>query len=143
MKKNILTILFTVFLINNVSISNENFFSEAKKLYNSKKYTESKFLFQRDIVFNPKNADSYLYLAKIFKIEENDKELEKNLETTLLLNPRNEEAIYMLINVEIKKSDFKKVKELKQNFEKVCKSLCLKISSINERLKDIEAKDES
>ena len=35
---------------------------------------ESKFLFQRNIVFNPKHAKSYLYLAKIYNSEENEKE---------------------------------------------------------------------
>ena len=61
------------------SYSKENFYDEAKKLFDKKKYDDSKFLFQRDIVFNPKKADSYLYLAKIFKIEENLKEEEKKL----------------------------------------------------------------
>ena len=41
----------------NSSYSKENFFDEAKKLYNKEKYEESKFLFQRDIVFNPKKAE--------------------------------------------------------------------------------------
>ena len=43
------------------SIANENFFNEAKILYEEEKYDESKFLFQRNIVFNPKDSKSYLY----------------------------------------------------------------------------------
>ena len=43
----------------------ENFFDEAKNKFNEKKLEDSKFLFQRNIVFNPKDAKSYLYLAKI------------------------------------------------------------------------------
>ena len=100
-------------------------------------------MFQRDIVFNPKKADSYLYLAKIFKIEENLKEEEKNLKTTLLLDPKNEEAIFLLMDIEIERSNFTKVKELKEKFEKVCSSLCPKISSINEKLKNFDTKNES
>ena len=107
------------------------------------KYDESKFLFQRDIVFNPKEAASYLYLAKIFKIEENLKEEEKNLNTTLLLDPKNEEAIYLLMDIEIERSNFAKVKDLKENFEKVCSKLCPKISSINEKLKNFDTQNES
>ena len=76
-----------------------NFFEEARKKFDEKKLDESKFLFQRDIVFNPKNANSYLYLAKIYNFEENQKEEEKNIKTVLLLNPANEEAIYMLMKV--------------------------------------------
>ncbi len=125
------------------SYSKENFFDEAKKLFEKEKYDDSKFLFQRDIVFNPKKAGSYLYLAKIFKIEENLKEEEKNLMTTLLLDPKNEEAIYLLMNIEIERSNFAKVKDLKKNFEKVCSKLCPKISSINEKLKNFDTKNES
>ena len=137
-----ITIFFSLLLIGS-SYSKESFFNEAKNLFDKEKYKESKFLFQRDIVFNPKKAVSYLYLAKIFKIEENLKEEEKNLKTTLLLDPKNEEAIYLLMDIEIERSNFAKVKELKENFEKVCSKLCPKISSINEKLKNFDTKNES
>ena len=143
MIKKIYIILLLSFLLINNSYSEENFFDEAKKLFNNEKYEESKFLFQRDIVFNPKKADSYLFLAKIFKIEENSKEEKKNLNTTLLLDPNNEEAMYLLMEIEIERSNFAKVKKLKENFELVCSSLCPKISSINEKLKNFDTKNES
>lgn len=141
-KKIYTTILLTLFLTS-YSYASENFFDEAKKLFDKEKYEESKFLFQRDIVFNPKKAISYLYLAKIFQIEENVREEEKNLKTTLLLDPKNEEAIYLLMDIEIERSNFAKVKELKEKFELVCSSLCPKISSIDERLKNFDTKNES
>ena len=100
-------------------------------------------MFQRNIVFNPKNAYSYLYLAKIFKIEENINEEEKNLNTAILLDPKNEEAIFLLMDIEIERSNFARVKKLKKNFELICTNLCPKISSINEKLKNFDAKDES
>ena len=121
----------------------ENFFDEAKNLFDKGKYEESKFLLQRNIVFNPKDAKSYLYLAKIYETEENETEKEKNINTTLLLEPDNEDAMYMLIDLKLKKSDYTKVKELSEKFEIICSSLCNKIESIKERLKNIEAKDES
>ena len=136
------SIIFFLLLISN-SYPKENFFDEAKKKYENKKYEESKFLFQRDVVFNPKKAKSYLFLAKIYKIEKNIKEQEKNLNTTLLLDPKNEEAIYLLMDIEIERSNFIKVKELKEKFEKVCTNLCPKISSIDEKLKNFDTKDES
>ena len=55
----------------------ENFFNEAKNEFDKKNYEESKFLFQRNIVFNPKNAESYLYLAKIYEVEEDQKKTKK------------------------------------------------------------------
>ncbi len=103
----------------------------------------SKFLFQRNIVFNPKDAKSYLYLAKIYNFEENEKEEEKNLNSTLLLESNNEEAMYMLINIYLKKSNYLKIKELKENFSIICSSLCDKTKIINEALKNIEPKNES
>ena len=69
--------------------------------------------------------------------------MEKNLNTTLLLKPDSEEAMYMLIDIRLEKSDFDQVKELKDKFAKICNELCSKIDSIEERLKNMEAKNES
>ena len=119
----------------------ENFFQEAKILFDQGKIEESKFLFQRNIVFNPKDSKSYLFLAKIFEKEENEFEVEKNINTTLLLEPNNEEAMYMLIDIKLEKSDISKVEELKEKFKIICNSLCSKIESIDERLSNINAKN--
>ena len=134
---------FTICFFNNDANSKENFFDEAKNLYEKQKYEKSKFLFQRNIVFNPKHAKSYLYLAKIYLEEENEEKQEKNLNTSLLLDPNDEDAIYMLINIKLKKSNFSKVKELTEKFEVVCSLLCNKTSSIKTRLNEIEAKEKS
>ena len=125
------------------SAAEENFFERAKNLFDQGKIDESKFLFQRNIVFNPKDSKSYLYLAKIYESEENEVEEEKNINTTLLLEPNNEEAMYMLIDIKLEKSDIKKVKELKEKFKIICNSLCSKIDSIDARLSDIDVKNES
>ena len=119
----------------------ENFFQEAKILFDQGNIEESKFLFQRNIVFNPKDSKSYLFLAKIFEKEENEFEEEKNINTTLLLEPNNEEAMYMLIDIKLEKSDISKVEELREKFEIICNSLCSNIESIDERLSNINAKN--
>ena len=135
--------LILFLILNTSSPAKENFFNRAKELFDKKNYEDSKFLFQKNIVFNPKDAKSYLYLAKIYKIEENeDKEL-KNINTTLLIDPNNEEALYMLIDIELKRSNFSKVKELKEKFEIVCSLLCSNNDSINERLKNFQIQDKS
>ena len=136
-------IVLIIVMFFSTSIANENFFNEAKILYEEEKYDESKFLFQRNIVFNPKDSKSYLYLAKIFNVEENEPEEEKNLNTTLLLEPDNEDAMYMLINMELKRSDYSGVKDLLNDFSKICNLLCDKVTSIKKRLDDIEAKENS
>jgi len=143
MKKLFVSILLLCIFISTEVYAKENFFDEAKNKYDEKKLEDSKFLFQRNIVFNPKDAKSYLYLAKIYNSEENERKEIKYLKTTLLLEPENEEAMYMLIDIELKKSNFSEVKKLKKNFIIICSSFCDKTKSINERLKNIEAKDES
>ena len=141
--KQIITI-FIFFGIFSVSFAEKNnFFDEAKMLFEKEKYEKSKFLFQRNIVYNPKDAKSYLYLAKIFSLEEDKIEEKKYINTTLLLDPKNEEAMYMLIDIELKRSNFSKVKELKKDFKQICSTLCEKLTSINIRLKEFEKKDES
>jgi len=138
MKRIFFLILLFSFFLNIKAISKENFFQEAKKNYDNKKIEVSKFLFQRNIVFNPKDVDSYLYLAKIYNYEENESEEIKNLKTTLILAPDNEEAMYMLINIKLKKSNFSEVRDLTKKFELVCSKLCDKTKNIEKRLKDIE-----
>ena len=140
----LILIILLFFVSSFSSIAKENnFFNEAKKLFEEENFDESKFLFQRNIVYNPKDAKSYLFLAKIFKKEENKSEEEKNLNTTLLLEPKNEEAMYLLIDIEINRSNFSKAEELKKDFKKICTFLCEKLTSINSRLKEFEKKDAS
>ena len=139
----LITILFITMNLTNSAISENIFFEEAEMKYNEKKYEQSKFLFQRNIVFNPKDQESYLYLAKIYKLEENKKEEQKNINTVLLLDPRNEEANYLLMEIELTKSNYSKVQELAENFSKICNKLCNKKILILESLKSLEPKDES
>ena len=142
MIKLIVTLLILLNFTNSV-LAESSFFEEGKKKYNEKKYKESKFFFQRSITFNPKDSESYLYLAKIYNSEDNKKEEEKNINTVLLLKPKNEEAIYMLMEIELKKSNYSKVKELAENFSKICNTLCDKKTLILESLKNLEPKNES
>ena len=127
----------------NIAIGNENFFNEGLKLYNEKKYEEARFMFERSIVFDPKDSNSYLFLAKIYNYEENKQKEEKNLEATLLIEPSNEEAILMIMKIALEKSNYSKVKELSKKFVKVCKKLCNENKDILETLDNIEPKNES
>ena len=139
-----LILLLTFSLFSLFAKANENnFFNEAKDLFEKKKYEDSKFLFHRNIVYNPKDSASYLYLAKIFKIEEDKKKEEKNIKTTLLLDPKNEEAMYLLIDMELERSNFSKANELNNDFKIICIEMCEKITSIESRLKNFERKDAS
>ena len=141
---NYLILTFTFISCSLFAKANENnFFKEAKDLFDKEKYEDSKFLFHRNIVYNPKDTASYLYLAKIFKIEEDKRQEEKNIKTTLLLDPKNEEAMFLLIDMELERSNFSKADELSKDFKKICEDMCEKIPSIESRLKDFERKDAS
>ena len=136
----ITTLLFSS---NTQTFSKENFFNKALKLYEKEKYEDARFLFERSIVFNPKDANSYLYLAKIYNHEENQSKEEHNLETALLIEPNNEEAMLMMMKIAIEQSNYDKVKNLSDTFSKVCKNLCNENQEIKESLKNIDPKNES
>ena len=110
------------------------YFEKGKNLYDEKKYDLAKFKFEQDIVFNPKNENSYLYLAKIYKFKKQPKLEEKNLNTVILLNPKNEQAIYNLALLKIKKSNYDETKKLIKDFKNVCKKLCEKTSDLQKKL---------
>ena len=133
------SLVITLFICLQITASaKENFFTEGVKLFEQKKYLDSKFKFEQDIVFNPKSEFSYLYLAKIFNKESNDDFEEQNLNAVILLNPKNEEALYLLTLLRIKKSDYDKSQELLEKFEKVCNKICDKKVELISRLKSLE-----
>ena len=138
-----LIIFFFGLNISTNAMSNENFFEKGLDLYKNKKYDDAKFMFERSIVFNPKDSNSYLYLAKIYNHKEDQKKEEKNLDTTLLIEPSNEEAILMLMKIGLEKSNYSKVKDLSKTFTQVCKNLCDENKIILETLENIEPKNES
>ena len=113
-----------LFFLSKNTMASSNFFDEGKKLFLEEKYKDAKFKFEKDIVFNPKSEKSYLFLAKIFKKQKKTILEENNLITVILLNPKNEEAIYFLALLNIKKSNFSKANELIDTLASVCKKFC-------------------
>ena len=134
----LITVIYFILISSNLAFGKENFFDEALKMYQNKKYEDARFMLERNIVYNPKDAKSYLYLAKIYNHEENQKKEEYNLETTLLIEPDKEEAILMLMKIALKKSNYSQVKDLSQTFSKVCDKLCDENNEIQKSLKNIE-----
>tara|TARA_B100000029_G_C17481467_1_gene925728 strand:+ start:479 stop:904 length:426 start_codon:yes stop_codon:yes gene_type:complete len=126
-------LIFYLFSTSDLKSAQPNNFDEGVKLYNMNEFDKSKIFFEREIVFNPKHEKSYLYLAKIFKKKENEEEEEINLNNVLLLNPQNDEAIYLLVLLKIKQSDYEKSKELIDQFGLVCKNFCNKSDEIKKK----------
>ena len=126
-------LIIYLFFISSGFAMKSTYFDEGKILFDKKKFEKSKIFFEKDIVFNPQSEKSYLYLAKIFNENNNDQEQEMNLSNVLLLNPQNDEAIYMLTLLKIKQSDYNEAKELIKKFNLVCESFCSKRAEIQEK----------
>ena len=139
MKKVLIFLILFSFTFTNIYADNK-YFLEGVKLFEKKEFDNAKFKFEQDIVFNPKSELSYLYLAKIFKSKDKDSLTEQNLDTVILINPQNEEALYEMIILKIKKSDFTKTEKLLNNFSKICTSLCSKKKELNNLLIDSQKK---
>ena len=144
MKKFIIIIkIFFVylFLISGGLSKESNYLKKGIEHFQKKEFDKSKILFERDIVFDPKSEKSYLYLAKIFNNNDKEFEQENNLNSVLLLNPQNDEAIYMLALLKIKQSDYKNAKKLLDQFILVCKSFCSKKKEIQEKFEKMTSDD--
>ena len=134
-------LLVYLFLISNGISKESNYLKKGIELFQKKEFDKSKILFERDIVFDPKSEKSYLYLAKIFNYDDNDLEQEINLNSVLLLNPQNDEAIYMLALLKIKQSDYDQAKELLDKFVLICESFCSKKEEIQKKFKKLTPKN--
>ena len=131
--------LLTFFVAKDL-IAKNSYFAQGEKFFKEKKFSQSKFNFEKDIVFNPKNEISYLYLAKIFKQEKKYRLEEQNLNTVILLNPKNEEAVFLLALLKIKKSDYSESEKLIKTFKKICKEFCEKEAELNKKLANLQTK---
>ena len=136
----LLKIIFFLFFGLNNLYANTDYFNEGLELYEKKEFNKAKFKFEQDIVFNPKNELSYLYLAKIFNEKEEYNLEEQNLNTVILINPKNEEAVFLLALLKIRQSDYSETEKLIKNFKKICVNLCKKESELSAKLKNLQTK---
>ncbi len=140
MKIKTLKFIVIFFLSINTLYAKPEYFDEGVNLYNKEKFKEAQFKFEQEIVFNPKSELSYLYLSKIFnKLDKKDLE-EQNLNTVMLLNPKNEEAIYNLAKLKLASSDYKKSKELNKRLSSICEKFCNKNSELKVEIENLSKK---
>ena len=135
-------IIIIFLILFNLSPLNANnlFFEEGIKFYKNKNFTKAKFKFEQDIVFNPKSELSYLYLSKIFNKQDKKNLEEKNLNTVMLLNPKNEEAIYYLAKLKLISSDYKKSKELNERLKSICRNFCNQSNDLKVEIENLSKK---
>jgi|TARA_B100001063_G_C16489629_1_gene416738 Tfp pilus assembly protein PilF len=124
MIKKLFYLLISLFFVANISFAKTEYFQEGIDLYKQNQLERAKFKFEQDIVFNPKSELSYLYLSKIFNKQDKKALEEQNLKTVMLLNPKNEEAIYNLAKLKLSTSDYKRSRELNKKLKSICKEFC-------------------
>ena len=132
--------IFILFFLSTNLFAKSEYVKEGIDLYNKNKFDDAKFKFEQDIVFNPKSELSYLYLSKIFNKQDKRNLEERNLNTVMLLNPKNEEAIYNLARLKLTSSDYKKSKELNKRLKSICSKFCIKSDQLKIEIENLSKK---
>ena len=140
MIRNLLIIFFILFLAPNFLYAKSIYFQDGIVLFNKNTLDEARFKFEQDIVYNPKNELSYLYLSKIFNKKENIFLEEQNLNTVILLNPKNEEAVYNLAKLKLSSSDYNKSKELNKKLKSICVYFCNQSDKLKIEIENLSKK---
>ena len=138
--KKFLHIFFLILFLPNALFAKSEYFNQGVELFYKDKFEDAKFKFEQDIVFNPKSELSYLYLSKIFNKQEKRNLEEQNLKTVMLLNPKNEEAIYNLAKLKLKSSDYNKSKELNNRLKSICSNFCGKSEKLRVEIENLSKK---
>ena len=136
----IIKLLFLIFLMTSSLLAKNQYFEEGINLFKNKKFEKAKFKFEQDIVINPKSELSYLYLSKIFNNLDKKKLEEQNLNTVILLNPKNEEAIFSLAKLKLESSDYNKSKELNDRLISICKKFCNESNKLKIKIENLSKK---
>ena len=132
----LLKIIFFLVLVSSNTFADNNYFNEGLVFYENKEFDKAKFKFEQDIVFNPKNEKSYLYLSKIFNIQKKKDLEEKNLKTVILLDPKNEDAVFSLAKLRLDESDYKESKKLIERLLSFCKTHCQKSKKLKTQIEN-------
>ena len=136
----IIKLLFLIFLMTSSLLAKNQYFDEGINFFKNKKFEKAKFKFEQDIVLNPKNELSYLYLSKIFHNLDKIKLQEQNLNTVILLNPKNEEAIFSLAKLKLESSDYNKSKELNDRLISICNKFCNESNKLKIKIENLSKK---
>lgn len=125
-----LSLLLILYSSTSFAIENINL-TKGKNFFEKKDFEQARIEFEKSIVYNPKNIDSYIYLSKIFSELKNEQEEKKNIKTALLLDPKNEEALLLMIKLNIKEGDYSAAEENYKILSSICVKLCNELNEIN------------
>ena len=124
--KNLATFIIINILIFNshVFASSQKYFDEALSFYNEGKMDEATFLFEKSVVFNPKNTESYVYLGYLNKELENLDKANHYFIIALTLQPDNLELNYLVGEYFYNNKDNDSYNEYVSNLEILCPDGC-------------------
>ena len=124
--KNLATLIIINILIFNshVFASSQKYFDEALSFYNEGKMDEATFLFEKSVVFNPKNTESYVYLGYLNKELENLDKANHYFIIALTLQPDNLELNYLVGEYFYNNKDNDSYNEYVSNLEILCPDGC-------------------
>ena len=125
-----LSLLLILFSSTSFAIENINL-TKGKNFFEKKDFEQARIEFEKSIVYNPKNIDSYIYLSKIYSEVKNEQEEKKNIKTALLLDPKNEEALLLMVKLNIKEGDYSAAEENYKILSSICIKLCNELNEIN------------
>lgn len=125
-----LSLLLILYSSTSFAIENINL-TKGKNFFEKKDFEQARIEFEKSIVYNPKNIDSYIYLSKIYSEVKNEQEEKKNIKTALLLDPKNEEALLLMIKLNIKEGDYSAAEENYKILSSICIKLCNELNEIN------------
>ena len=140
MIKKLFSLLLFMSVLPNILFAKPEYLQEGIDLFNKKKFEDARFKFEKDIVFNPKSEKSYLYLSKIFNKQDKKNLEEQNLNTVILLNPKNEEALYNLAKLKLTSSDYAKSLELNKKLKSICKKFCSQSDKLKIEIENLSKK---
>jgi len=126
----LLKIIFFIILMPSYLSANTDYFSQGLIFYEKNDLDKAKFKFEQILVLNTKSKKSNLYLSRIFNIKKKKELEEKNLNTVILLNPKNEEAVFNLAKLKLDQSDYKESKKLVEQLINFCKDYCQKSTQL-------------
>ena len=125
MKKLATFIIINILIFNShVFASSQKYFDEALSFYNEGKMDEATFLFEKSVVFNPKNTESYVYLGYLNKELENLEKANHYFIIALTLQPDNLELNYLVGEYFYNNKDNDSYNEYVSNLEILCPDGC-------------------
>jgi Tfp pilus assembly protein PilF len=138
--KKIFKLTIIILIFSNPLFAKNLYLQEGINFFKDKKFDEAKFKFEKDLIYNPSSELSYLYLSKIYKNLDKKDLQEQNLNTVILLNPKNEEAIFNLAKLKLDSSDYSKSKELNEKLNLLCNKFCNESKKLKIEIENLSKK---